>query len=195
MAAQNRKAAVTALSRSGRSAEVEANRKIREVYNISRALVDKALWSRVESPTALTYMVGASGRRLPLATFARGSLLRASQTQLRARNARAVKRGLPGAVQVEIVRGAPKTLPRTFVTTVGAGHTGIFERFGEKVFARRGRYAGTGIRRQRIREVYGISVARMLNNRNVRQAAWARFREQFPKVFLHELWRRSSAGN
>ena len=98
------------LNKVARSAEVRANRQIREVYNLHRADVDKGITVRPASATELKAVISVKGKRLPLVLF----------------NARQLQAG----VKVTITKGGRTLLPHVFIAQMKSGHLGVFGRVG-----------------------------------------------------------------
>ena len=146
-------AAVRALNRTGRAAEVQANREIRRTWNISRAEVDKALThrtsgvNRISKRGVMEYRIRARGGRVPWIKF----------------NPRQTSTG----VSVSIVKGQRKVVPHAFIQEMQSGHLGVFVRRGPKRATTKGTYKNTGILRQPIIERFTISVAEMFSSKKV----------------------------
>ena len=146
-------AAIRALNRTGRAAEVQANREIRRTWNISRAEVDKAISHRVSGVNRISkrgvmeYRIRARGGRIPWIRF----------------NPRQTTTG----VSISIIRGHRKVVPHAFIQTMQSGHMGVFVRRGPKRTTTAGAYKNTGILRQPIIERFTISVADMFGSKKV----------------------------
>jgi len=148
------RAAIRALTRTGRAAEVQANKEIRRLWNISRSEVDKALSNRISGVKrisergVLEYRIIARGGRVTWIKF------NPNQTR--------------SGVSIMIVRGHRKRASSAFIQTMESGHVGVFVRKGPKRRMTKGTYAGTAILRQPIVERRTISVAEMFGAKKVR---------------------------
>lgn len=101
---------IRAVNKVARSAEVQANRQIREVYNLKRSEVDDAITVRPASVNALKAVIRVKGKRLPLMLFG--------------------ARQFSGGVKVTVKKGGRTLLPHVFIATMKSGHEGVFGRVG-----------------------------------------------------------------
>ena len=159
------KATVSALKKVARSAEVLANRLIRQEFRLLRAELDTQLSSRAVSVSKLTAKVSAAGPRLALSKFP-------YQQQSK-------------GVKVTVKRGRGKVIRHSFVVKLPSGHVGVFIRRGEKRRMTQGSYKGK--MRQPIMELRTISVAEMFGAKRIQRLVTSHIKAKYPGVFQHEL--------
>ena len=127
------KVALRALNKVGRSAEVQANRAIRQEFNISRKDVDIGLSVRTASISDLSFKITAKGRPFSWKFF----------------NAKWFKRS---GARAKILKARFSKMPHAFEATMKSGHTGIFQRKGEA------RYPIKEVKTISIAEMFGKTV-------------------------------------
>jgi hypothetical protein len=146
-----RVAAVRTLVRVGRSAESFASKRIRDVYNISKADVDTAITIRPATMDKLTTTLMVQGKRLPAIRFsASASLMRQG-------------------VFINVRKDRRSLIPGAFTATMPSGHLGIFKRREKN--GRRERRSKNGRKYSTelpIIEEFRLSVANMFASRDVR---------------------------
>lgn len=124
------KATIAAMTRTLKSGEAEAKRQIRSRYNIKLAELGQRMKGYIRSG-GLKGEIIARDKRIPLMQFG------ARQTGVRViRKTKSLKfsgrRATAGGVRVEITKGKPVVRRHAFITQVGSGHIGVFERKGKK---------------------------------------------------------------
>lgn len=103
-----------ALNRMASMTQAEANRQIRQTYNIKISALNKQMTTIKATPANLTATVLTKGRAYPIIGFA-GTAQVAT------------------GVQVQIkVNGGPKVIAHAFIQTMKSGHKGVFLRVGKK---------------------------------------------------------------
>ena len=158
-----------ALNRTATFTRARVIEKITDVYNVTPGVLRDTRNIRVvDARSTLTAKVTATGRRLPLVDF----------------GARQTRQGVTIMVKRS---GGRKLIPHAFIARMQSGHEGLFLRVpGAKVEPTRGRYAGTGIKRQKIEERFSLSVGQMM----IAQDVYAEVEEQLAAFFHDEFIRR-----
>lgn len=164
----------------GDQALTQANRSIRQIYNISKKRVDAGLTLKKISGTgaALQAVITAKGKSPGLQNF----------------NAKKTKKGV--RVKVRKDRGS-KIIETAFMAqgvpfgTVDilkpSGVPLVFERTGEeKRLMSKGRYAGTKIKREPIKKLFGPDIVAMIKVAGI-GAVEKVVNEKFNTIFNHEL--------
>ncbi len=155
----------SAINKVLRMCRTEANRALREHYRLSKADIDKVMTMKLSSGKNFTGELIVGGQQFKLYAF--------PSRQLRA------------GVKVTITKGMPKTLTHTFIATMQSGHTGIFERKGDKVAMKSGRYRGQ--KRQQIKELTGPAIADLFAGKKIVDRLEAIVKEKLPETFAHEF--------
>ena len=149
------RAAIRALNRTGRAAEVQANAEIRKTWNLTRRDVDKSIFhriagvNRISARGVMEYRIWAKGARVAWIRF----------------NPRQTRAG----ISIMIRKGGRKQVRSAFIPQMPTGHMGVFVRKGAKRRMTKGRYASSTALRQPIVERRTISVAEMFGAQSVRK--------------------------
>ncbi len=142
--------------------------RIRDEYNVaSGVLRDTRNIRIVPAQNSLTAKVTATGRRLPLVNF----------------GARQTARGVTVLVKKS---GGRKLIEHAFIAQMRSGHRGIYVRRGPKIRPTRGRFASTGIERQKIFELFNLSVGEIMLSKDI----YAKIEEKIMDYYDEELVRR-----
>lgn len=161
------KATIRALNRAIDKAQTEANKAIRERYNLKARSVRQAFQKIRAHRNQAVYAaeLRVSGAPIRLVEFgARWSGMKQ-----------------PVGATVQVLKGGPRKAVRTaFIATMKSGHRGVFVRSG-----RMGRNRNP--RAERISELVGISIPRAFAARVVREATGKAAREMFGRTFEQQL--------
>lgn len=155
----------SAINKVLRSCRTEANRLLRESYRLSKSDIDKVMSLKLSTGSNLTGQLIVGGQRFKLYAFP--------------------SRQLKIGVKVTITKRSPKTLPHRFIATMQSGHTGIFQRKGDKRRMTKGRYKEA--LRQPVVELMGPSVAQLFASKKIIERLKALVKEKLPEVFAHEF--------
>lgn len=155
----------SAINKVLRMCRTEANRMLRESYRLTKADIDKVMSLKLSSNSSLVGELRVGGQRFKLYAFP--------------------SRQLKAGVKITITKGAPKTLPHRFIQNMQSGHTGIFERKGDKRRMTKGTYKGQ--LRQPIVELMGPSVAQLFASKKIIGRLQALVKEKLPDTFAHEF--------
>lgn len=169
--------AVRSLKKAVAQTKTQASKAIRDVYNLKKSDVDPALKLRID-PAGFSAAIVATGRRFTLGRF----------------GARATRQG----VRVQIKRKGTKYIKSGFMGSAPGGNSLAWMRTGEsKVIPQKGRYLGRiakrglnkgmAIRREPLKVLRTISVARMFGARAVRLPLAKFFQEKLSEIVRHEL--------
>lgn len=161
------RATIRALNRAIDKAQTEANKAIRERYNLKARAVRQA-FSKMrahKNQSFYTAELRVRGSNIPLIEFA----------------AQWAGVKTPVGASVKVLRGGPrKRIRGAFIAQMNSGYRGVFERSG-----RMGRQKNP--RLERIAELVGISIPRSFASKVVRQATDQAARDMFARVFEQQL--------
>ena len=161
---QVRRAAARALNRTGQQVRTRAVRDTAKTMGLTGKRVREAITLFKANPNALHAEVKAKGQPISLKEF----------------KARQTRKGVTAKIMGE------RTLYRhRFMIQSLGGH--VFEREGEKRLAKKGRYAGTNIKRQPIRKLWGPSVPAVFLMDNINKALRDHAGERWRLNFDREL--------
>ncbi len=155
------KAVTSAINRTAENIKAEAVRKTQGTYDIKSSDVRKTLRITRATKGNLTAYVKSLGSPIPLIQF-------------KVRPASPQKRP-PAVLTASVKRSGGKPIPGAFVSRMGSGHTGVFERWGKP--------------RLPIRELYGPPVPVMLDEPGVRQHIEQQAVIRLEKRLDHEILR------
>ncbi|MFY0521018.1 phage tail protein [Lysinibacillus sp. UGB7] len=146
-----------AINRSAHAARAQANRSVREHYNIKQRDVSSTIKVRTASPDNLTASIRSSGEPLKLMTF-----------RVSPNGPKKVKQ-----VTVGVKKGSRKRIKGAFVTGMNSGHVNVFTRVTKK--------------RLPIRGHYGPSVPQMIGNESVVSVVENKAYDVLDKRLEHEI--------
>lgn len=160
-----------ALNETAKQARTFANKRLREVYNIRQAALNK----EIKITPALSNNSGYTNYLV-------------ARISLRDRPIGMIKffpkKGTTG-VNVEIKVGSNKTIRGGFIATMSSGHEGVFVRTGKKVIATQGRYQGK--QREQIEERFTLSAADMFGSKQLADDISKFIDENLPRVFASKM--------
>ena len=172
------KVALRALNKTGEQLRTAAKRDITDRYNVPSSEVRDLIRFR-SHPSDLSLEMYAKSSRLAWILF----------------GPRFSKR--TKGVSIEIIRGRRKTPPGAFAAQMHSGHIGIFTRTGTKAVPQSGSYVsrmitrgprkGQAILREKIKERYTISAAKMFGTQQIFEKLHKMYVQVFAKVFEQEL--------
>jgi len=147
-----------ALNRMAQQSRTQANRLVRERYNVKAGVLNSALTTERSTKTTLRSKVKAKGRRIPLVEFGARGRIPSSKRSV--------------GVSVEVVRGRRLTSAGTFlaIPTFGrnTGAKGVYMRWGKTQYP--------------IRRLYGPSVPQMFTATAVYRKLIEFVHERLPKL-------------
>lgn len=181
------RAVVSALNKTAAKAKTAAMSAITDKYNIKKTHLGTTATgnSRIELKMASIgnqqAIISISGRPISLAYFGARQVVVSSKGQVRltTRDKSRILKRRPGSlgVSVEIIKGKRTPLSGAFLAAVKAGdsgfHIGVFQRHGRK--------------RLPIFEKRMITVASMFGSAAVEEVIRKSVKENFERIFLHEL--------
>ncbi len=147
-----------ALRRALNGMPVDAFGALKEAYNIKAGDVKKAFQSRIWGNPPVGQGT-FTGRPVPLARFAP--------------HPSSITKQRPAAGVSVMVKARRKAIRGAFIARMAAGHVGVFQRKGKE--------------RLPIKELYGPSLAGMLENPEVNERIQRRAAERFETALRHEI--------
>lgn len=169
-----RKAEVSALNRAARAASTAASKGARKRYTVKAAAVKESLKVERASYKRPDALILSQGAPIPLSRF----------------DVRSYKRG---PMKARVRKGGPKRpIPGAFRGSGSLPSSRVFRRVpgAAKRVPSKGRFSGTGVKRQPIEQMFGPSVPQMIGNTEVEREVIDRAEEVFGQRLFHELQRR-----
>ena len=170
------KSVAMAMNQTITGVRTDANRAIRENYNVKASVINKTMTiTRARpNPNRMYAVLESSGNPIPLINFG-------------ARPSIPTKRKPGVGVSVLVKKtGGRKVIPGSFVAQMKSGHIGIYTRTGQpKKRVSAGKYKGQ--MREPIKQLYSLSVPAMLQNNAVLEEIEARAIIRFEKNLNHAI--------
>jgi hypothetical protein len=162
------RAATSAINKIAAQTKTQISREIRQVFNVKAAAVKDAITVRRARIGGTEAFVIGTGARIPLKYFD-------------------AKKNARGIITTKVRKaGGRKPWPHAFfIASIGDN---VFTRQDvPKRLTTRGRYAGTGIKRQPIKKRFSVSIPQMIGNDEVVQRILANAQAIAPGIFQHEV--------
>ena len=179
-----KRAVIRALDRTVKSGKSEAQRRIRDEYNIKLGDLSKRVEVDIH-PSRLEAVINVKGKALPLMKFDPKQVIEVRNQKSKGlySKLRKTKPGSKGiaSTTVMVKMGQRKIVQGGFIPKLNSGHKTIFKRIGKA--------------RYPIKQLFTIDVHNMFGSQRVMDSVIKRIHEQWNKNIVHEITEGWKYGN